>query len=141
VLCAAAALPQPGWASLGGSLDTVEADAAHMKATRRVASRPGYQVHEIVLGSGTVVREFSGPSGTVFGVAWNGPFKPDLSQLLAEFFPRFVTAGKTPHGDHRTLRVNDADLVIDSGGRMRAFAGRAYLPALVPATVSVDDIR
>jgi len=141
ILLAMSATSQLAWAALGGMLDSVEADQSRMHATRRIADRNGYQVHEMVLSGGTVVREFATPSGAVFGVAWQGPFKPDLNQLLGEYFARLVTAGQSPHGDHRMLKVRDADLVIDSGGKMRAFAGRAYLPALVPGSVSVDDIR
>jgi hypothetical protein len=32
-------------------------------------------------------------------------------------------------------------LVVQSGGQMRAFFGRAYLPAQVPQGVALDDIR
>jgi hypothetical protein len=112
-----------------------------MHATRRVASQIGYEVHELALPSGTVVREFVAASGKVFAVAWQGPFKPDLNQLLGPSFDRLVAAGRRPHGDHRMLSVHAADLVIESGGRMRGFAGRAYLPALVPASVYSGDIR
>jgi hypothetical protein len=141
LLCASVALSQASWAALGGAFETVQTDASHMHATRRVAGHAGYEVHELALGSGTVVREFVAPSGAVFGVAWQGPFKPDLNQLLGAHFPRLVAAGHSPHGDHRTLQVHAADLVIESGGRMRALAGRAYLPALVPAGVAIGDIR
>jgi hypothetical protein len=37
--------------------------------------------------------------------------------------------------------MRDPDLIVESGGRMRNFAGRAYLPNLVPAAVSAGDIR
>jgi Protein of unknown function (DUF2844) len=141
LFCACVAMSQTGWAALGGTLATVRADEVHMHATRSVADHAGYEVHELVLGSGTVVREFASPAGRVFGVAWQGPFKPDLNQLLGEHFPRLVAAGQGPRRDHRALKVQAGDLVIESDGRMRAFAGRAYLPALVPATVSLDDIR
>lgn len=139
--CLLTPLPQAGWAALGGAPDTVQADASQMHATRRIASHAGYQVHELTLPTGTLVREFVAPSGTVFGVAWQGPFKPDLNQLLGVHFARFVAAGQSPHGGHRRLAVHADDLVIDSGGKMRGFAGRAYLPALVPAAVSTGDIR
>ena len=134
-------LSQSSWASLGGTIDTVQADQASMHATRRLASRASYSVHELVLDSGTVVREFAAPSGTVFAVTWQGPIKPDLNQLLGAHFPRLVAAGNSAHGSHRALRVQDPDLVIESGGRMRAFTGRAYLPALVPAGVPLGDIQ
>jgi len=141
LLCAFVAASQPGWAALGGTPDTVQADQLQMHATRRVASQTGYEVHELALPSGTVVREFVASSGAVFGVAWQGPFKPDLNQLLGPSFTRLVAEGRRPHGHHRMLGLHAADLVVDSGGRMRGFSGRAYLPALVPASVAVGDIR
>jgi hypothetical protein len=132
----------PASAALGGALDTVNADEVKLQAVRRVASSAAtHQVHELTLASGTVVREFVGPSGTVFAVAWQGPFKPDLNQLLGTYFPRLVAAGQMRHADHRALAVRAPDVVIESGGRMRAFTGRAYLPEMVPATLSLGDIR
>ncbi|MFC5499428.1 DUF2844 domain-containing protein [Caenimonas terrae] len=133
--------PLSSRASLGGTSDTVQADQASMRATRRVANRTGYAVHEMVLASGTVVREFASPSGVVFGVAWQGPVKPDLSQLLGVHFDRLAAAGQRPHGGHRALRVQEPDLVIESGGRMRAFSGRAYLPDQLPAGVTAGEIQ
>jgi hypothetical protein len=141
LLCTLSALSPASWSALGGSFDTVQTDEAQMRAARRVASHTGYDVHELVLGSGTVVREFVAPTGLVFAVTWQGPIKPDLNQLLGAYFPRLVAAGQSPHGDHRSLSLQAADLVIESGGRMRGFAGRAYLPALVPAGVDVGEIR
>jgi hypothetical protein len=141
LLCAGVCVSLPTLATLGGTVDTVQGDGLSMHATRHVATHASYDVHELALGSGTLVREFVAPSGVVFGVAWQGPIKPDLNQLLGAQFPRMVAAAQSPHGDHRTLSVHAADLVIDSGGRMRSFAGRAYLPALVPAGVPVGHIR
>ena len=141
LLCAAAGSSQAAWAALGGTLDTAQAGNAPLRETRRVASHDGYEVHETVLASGTVVREFTGPTGLVFAVTWQGPIKPDLNQLLGIHFSRLVVAGESPHADHRSLRLRDADLVIESVGKMRAFAGRAYLPAMLPAGVAAGDIR
>lgn len=132
---------EPSFASLGGQADTVQSDTIKLQATRHVAVKTLYQVHELELSSGTVVREYLSPNGTVFGVAWRGPFKPNLNQLLGNYFDRFVAAGQLRHADHRMLRLNDSDLVIESAGRMRAFEGRGYLPALIPAGVSVNEIQ
>jgi hypothetical protein len=141
LLCTLSVLSPTCWSTLGGNFDTVRTAEAQMHATRRVASHTGYDVHELVLGSGTVVREFVAPTGLVFAVTWQGPIKPDLNQLLGGYFPRLVAAGQSPHRDHRSLSLQAPDLVIESGGRMRGFAGRAYLPGLVPAGVQVGDIR
>lgn len=127
-------------ASLGGTLDTVQADQVQLRATRRVANFTGYQVHEMVLASGTTVREYATAAGRVFGVAWQGPVKPDLNRLLGASFPRFVAAAQAPHASHRMLALRADDLVVESRGGMRNFSGRAYLPALLPASVSPGDI-
>jgi len=131
----------PAFAALGGAVDTIQGDVQSMRATRHLASHAGYDVHELTLGSGTVVREFVGPQGTVFGVAWQGPIKPDLERLLGAGFQRFTAAARVPHGGHRWLAVREPDLVVESGGRMRNFTGRAYLPQLLPSSVAVGDIR
>jgi len=132
----------PASAALGGAVDTVNADEVKLQAVRHVArSAATHEIHELTLASGTVVREFVAPSGAVFAVTWQGPFKPDLNQLLGAYFPRLVAAGQMRHADHRALSVHAPDLVIESGGRMRAFTGRAYLPEMVPATVSVGELR
>ncbi|HTT12229.1 MAG TPA: DUF2844 domain-containing protein [Burkholderiaceae bacterium] len=142
LLAAAGLATSPAAAALGGAATTLQDDAVKLQAVQHVtSSRAGYAVHELTLNSGTVVREFLAPSGAVFAVTWRGPFKPDLSQLLGDYFPRVVAAGRQRHADHRMLAVHAPDLVIESGGRMRAFAGRAYLPELVPATVSLGAIR
>jgi hypothetical protein len=38
------------------------------------------------------------------------------------------------------LRVALPGLIVESGGHLRAYAGRAYLPALVPAGVPAADL-
>jgi hypothetical protein len=141
VLCWCVALPIACQAALGGALDSVAADQSAMQASRRVADYSAYQVHELTLSSGTVAREYVTPSGTVFAVVWQGPRQPNLDQLLGVHFARLVEAEKAPHRDHRRLAMHAPDLVIDSGGRMRSFAGRAYLPTLVPSSLALEDIR
>jgi Protein of unknown function (DUF2844) len=141
MLCWCLALPIASQAALGGALDTVAADQSTMHASRRIADYSGYQVHELTLSSGTVAREYVTPSGTVFAVVWQGPYQPNLDQLLGVHFVRLLEAAKAPHRDHRRLAMHAPDLVIDSGGRMRSFAGRAYLPTLVPTSLTLADIR
>lgn len=129
------------WATLGKGVETIQGDTVRLQATRHVEGHMLYQVHQLELSSGTVVREYVTYSGSVFGVVWKGPFKPNLNQLLGDYFPRFVSAGQAKHPDHRMLRVADENIVIESFGRMRAFAGRGYVPSLVPAGVSINEIQ
>jgi hypothetical protein len=139
LIAQAAALP--ALAALGEDATSVENDRLQMKGEVRVLPAAGYAVHEIRTPSGTVVREYVAPSGKVFGVAWRGPTMPDLRQTLGSHFEELVAAAGSPHGGHHNLVVEKPDLVLHSGGHMRAFAGHAFVPALLPAGVSADVIQ
>jgi hypothetical protein len=139
LLCCATALP--ALAALGGSVDSVEADRVHMKGQVRVDAAPGYSIHQIQIPSGTIIKEYVAPNGTVFALSWRGPTVPDLRQTLGSYFPQYEAAGATPHMSHRQLRIDEPGLVIHSSGRMRAFFGIAYVPNLLPPNFSIDDIR
>ena len=135
-----AALSSPAQATLGEPLASVSTAQQQMRALRsKVAQRPGHQVHESTLNSGTRVREYTDASGVVFAVTWQGPIQPNLRVLLGSHFQRLVDAGQQPHHDHRRLTVRDRQLVIESAGRMRAFRGLAYLPDRVPAGFSFEE--
>lgn len=131
----------PAWAALGGTVGTVQADQQHMKGTLRVSAQAGYTLHEIQDASGTSVREFVSPSGTVFAVAWDGPLTPDLHQLLGTYFNRLQQAAQVKRARRAPLVIHDEDLVIEAGGHMRSFRGRAYLPQLAPAGVDLQSIK
>jgi hypothetical protein len=64
-----------------------------------------------------------------------------LRQTLGQYFDNFVTAAQAKHADHHHLQIQRSDLVVQAGGHMRAFSGRAYLPQAVPAGVSIGDLR
>lgn len=145
------ALPSTARATLGGDAATVTADQTGMQATQHVANTQLgtgtglYTVQASTLPGGTTVREYVGPDGVVFGVAWEGPFMPNLGQLFGTYFNEFVAGAQAAHalhGAHRgPLSINQGDLVVQSGGRMRAYIGRAYLPQEVPQGVTVDQIK
>src|SRR5258708_38505375 len=84
------ALCLPSFAELGGYADSVEVDRARMKASTKVTQNKVYAVHEITTPTKTVVREYVGPDGRVFGVAWQGPFLPDLSQIFGSYFQQYA---------------------------------------------------
>jgi hypothetical protein len=137
-----AALPLEAGAALDGPVTSIDVDQTHMKAQRLSKAQAGYTVHEMTVPSGTVVREFVATGGDrVFAVSWQGPFMPDLQQLLGSHFAEF-TASAAQHGPARgALGVNRPELVVHSGGHMRAFSGFAYVPALVPEGVRIEDLQ
>jgi hypothetical protein len=132
----------PALAALGGNADSVLADRDLANGTLQINAAAGYSVHEITTASGTTVREYLTPAGKVFGIAWRGPFMPDLRQFLGAYYAQYEqAAATTQHVGHRHLSVELPSLVVHSNGRMRAFYGRAWAPDLIPQNVSADDIK
>ena len=140
VLAAAAAAPC--LAALGGDAASVQSDGVSMKSAVRVTANTGFAVHEIASPSGTVLREFVGTDGRVFAVSWHGLVNPDLRQVLGTYYVRYEQGAATAiHRSHRQLAIALPDLMFENSGRQRAFAGRAWVPAMLPAGVSTDDIK
>ena len=140
-MLAAALSPGIAEAGLGQTESSVQADATQLKGSIKATQYSGYQMQEIQMPSGTLVREYVATNGTVFAVAWNGPTVPNLRQTLGAYFNSFVAAARAKHADHHHLQIRQSDLVFQAGGHMRAFSGRAYLPQAVPAGVSIGDLR
>jgi hypothetical protein len=131
----------PAFATLGEDATTVENDRVQMKAQLRTTAVAGYTVHEIQDSAGTTVREYIGPTGKVFAIAWNGPLLPNFQQTLGKYFAEYNSNANAPRVGRRHLSIQGADLVVHSNGRMRAFYGTAYVPSLLPTNFSVDDIK
>lgn len=134
----------PAFAELGGYADSVETDRASMKAALKVTQVKTYAVHEIRTPTRTVVREYVGPDGRVFGVAWQGPFLPDLSRILGSFHAQYadaIKAEKRTYVGHRPVDIRQPRLVVQGSGHMLGHFGRAYVPDMVPEGVSSDAIR
>lgn len=132
VLLGALSFSASSWAALGGAVNALAS---------RVTPHGSYTEHEVTLSTGTVVREYSTPRGAVFAVGWDGPAMPDLRQVLGDHFDDYVAASHANQAGHHHLAAQRGDLVVVSTGRMRAFAGRAYLASQVPAGVSIDELR
>jgi hypothetical protein len=131
----------PAFATLGEDATTVENDRVQMKAQLRTTAVAGYTVHEIQDSAGTTVREYIGPTGKVFAIAWHGPLLPNFQQTLGKYFAEYNSNANAPRVGRRHLSIQGADLVVHSNGRMRAFYGTAYVPSLLPTNFSVDDIK
>ena len=116
--------------------------SAHRLEAASSAAASNYTVNETTLDSGTVVREYVAASGAVFAVSWNGPAIPDLRTLLGAHFDTMVRqAAKRPHAGHSQFTLNQSDVVIESGGHMRAYVGRAWIPDQLPAGFASADIN
>ena len=101
-----------------------------------------YVTRDTTLATGTRVREYISGSGMVFAVTWEGPVLPNLKALLGKYFDNMVAeSARTPRAGRSHLSVNLPEVVINSGGHMRAFEGSAWIPAEFPAGFTVDDVR
>jgi Protein of unknown function (DUF2844) len=138
---AAALGPRMAAATLGEPEVSVQADAEQLRASIKSEDRVGYRVHEVQLPSGTVLREFVGPDGKVFAVAWRGPYPPNLRQALGRYFDTYASAPNPQRFDHKHLQIRQGDLVVQASGHMRAFSGRAYLASAVPDGVNLGDLH
>jgi hypothetical protein len=148
---AIAAAAIPAWASLGGDAASIQADQIHLQGRRTMKTEQFYTVHEIQGSAGTVVREYVSTGGKVFGVAWQGPWVPDMRQLLGGYFDQFAHANQAraqadqaQHGARMRrgpVLIDVPGLVVQIGGHPRAFAGRAYVPEMLPSGVGAENIQ
>jgi Protein of unknown function (DUF2844) len=142
LLAAALLLPCIASATLGQPEASVRTDATQLKGSVQATYLANYRVHEIQLPSGTAVREFVSLDGNVFAIAWSGHSTPNLRQMLGEYFDQYAAALQVRRGDHRHVQIQLDNLVVQATGHMRGtFAGRAYLPAAIPAGVSLGDLN
>ena len=131
----------PARATLGEIEATVLADQTQINATVRTVYNAKYTMHELQVPAGTTVREYVAPSGMVFAVAWQGPSMPDLRQLLGTRFAQYVDAVAARRNVRGPVLIQLPGLVVHSSGRMRAFAGKAYVPDSMPQGMSADDVQ
>jgi hypothetical protein len=138
---AVVALSVPACAELGGTLTSIKTDQLKMAASLQVTSTSSFQLHEMQSEQGIRVREYASPNGTVFGVTWNGPWAPDLRQLLGPYFNQYMVAAQGRKAARGPISIQLPGLIVERGGHARSFFGRAYVPQMIPQGVSADDIK
>lgn len=135
----------PAAASLGGDTVSIVADQMAMQGSRKATTVNSYTVHEIQAVNNTVVREYQASDGTVFGVAWHGPFTPDLRQVLGSYYPQFTQAmhqrRAAAHVARGPVTITQPGFTVQLGGHMRSFTGKAYVPEKLPEGMHAEDIQ
>jgi hypothetical protein len=69
---------------------------------------------------------------------------PDLRPVLGDYFAAYQTAMDRWHATRRVrgpVAIDTGDFVVQVGGHMRSFSGRAYVKTLTPAGVELSAIR
>jgi len=138
------ALPLPALAALGGDVSSVHEDQAQMKGTLKTTQAAAYTVHEIKAAAGTVVNEYVSPAGKVFAITLHGQFIPNMQQLLGSYYQQFsdaAAAQRQAHVGRRALNIQQPGLVVQNGGHMRSYFGKAYVPTMLPQGVTADEIQ
>jgi len=138
------ALTPRALAFLGGSEDSVQDDQALLEAKVRTTTAAAYRIHELTSPLGILVREYVSQAGVVFAVSWQGPFQPDMKQILGSYFVEYSLGAKEEREGRvrrSPLNIYRHSLVFQSAGHMRAYFGRAYDPRLLPPGVNADELR
>jgi hypothetical protein len=111
-----------------------------LSGVRQIQKLASGERHEVLLPSGVLVREYVSPGGAVYAVTWRGPRIPDLRKILGPSFEEMVRTDARPRqGPHR-MTMSGPDLEIRSSGHRGAFAGRAWVPSLVPRGVDPNSL-
>jgi hypothetical protein len=131
----------PSWAVLGQPVASVRSDQQRMRGEIRSVAHNGYSVQQITAPDGGIVKEFVSPTGMVFAVSWQTRTMPNLQQLFGSYFAQFQQASQAKTRRRRGVVVRTNQVVVESGGHMRAFRGRAYIPALVPSDVPLQAMN
>jgi hypothetical protein len=133
-------LVAPAYAALGDAAVPV-AGGSTRTLTGGAASVVSY-----VDAGGTTIDEYVATSnGEIFAYTWQGPTMPNLQALLGRYAASYQSGLAAllaaQRGDLHAARVERADVVVETGGQMRSYVGRAWLPAALPAGIGEGDLR
>lgn len=130
----------PAHAALGD-----HAAPAALAAARAVPGGMARVLSYVDAGGTTVNAYVAASTGRIFAYTWQGPTAPDLPALFGRYDTSYLsgaaalrTAGRD--GLH-AARVDQPGLVVELGGRMRGYIGRAWLPDALPAGLTEADLR
>ncbi len=125
-------LPTHALASLGDSVTSIRVDQPPSRSKLHSTDRGTYKIVQTDRDDGTIIKEYFNGAGVVFGVTWQARNVPNLEHLLGAYFSEFQRAIQARGHRAGPLMIRTKNLVVESGGHMRAFRGRAYVPSLLP---------
>lgn len=127
-------------AELGGTMP-IQADST--AAAPQTLLNGALRVRTSTDAGNTAINEYATSTGQIIAYTWQGPTMPDLRTLLGRYTGSYLTgaAASTPDGNLHASRVARPDVIVESGGPMRGYVGRAWLPAALPPGVTADDFR
>lgn len=136
LLCASADVR----AELGG---TMPSQAGSTAVAPQTLLNGALRLRTLTDAGNTTINEYATNSGQIIAYTWQGPTMPDLRALLGKYADSYRTgaAASAPEGNLHASRVVRPDVIVESGGPMRGYAGRAWLPAALPPGVTAGDFH
>ena len=128
-------------AELGGQMSSQTTSASAPQTLFNGALRTRTSVDA----GGTTINEYATNTGRIVAYTWAGPTMPDLRALLGNYVDSYRTGAAalaaTGNGNLHASRVVRPDVIVESGGPMRSYAGRAWLPGGLPPGIVADDLQ
>ncbi|MFM0199844.1 DUF2844 domain-containing protein [Paraburkholderia fungorum] len=127
-------------AELGGTMPN-QADST--TAAPQTLLNGALRLRTLTDAGNTTINEYATNTGQIIAYTWDGPTMPDLRALLGKYADSYRTGAiaSAPDGNLHASRVVRPDVIVESGGPMRAYTGRAWLPAALPPGVTAADFR
>jgi uncharacterized protein DUF2844 len=140
VTLAACCLSAGAHAALGGVMPTQATSGA---SAPRTVLNGALRVRTLTDAGNTTINEYATSTGEIVAYAWVGPTMPDLHALLGQYADSYHAgaAAASATGNLHSSRVERPDVIVESGGPMRGYVGRAWLPAALPPGVTPNDIQ
>jgi hypothetical protein len=132
------------FASLGGTIDSIDRDQTAIRATHRTmrSASPLFTVHEIQ-STGLTMKEFVGQNGVIFAISWSGNRHPEIAEVLGTYADEFrqADASSRPPPGARSRQLLAPRMRLHTWGHTRHLQGRVFDPDLMPKGVDIREIR
>jgi len=136
-------------AALGGHPEAPSAMNRYTASAKAAVSASdsasgAYRTWVTTTADGSVIKEFANHDGVVFAVTWQGPWRPDLKQLLGSYYTTFQQESAqrvSMHARAPSHVFSKQGLFVSTRGHARAFEGLAYVQALLPPGVSPAELH
>lgn len=137
-----AGLPAVAHAALG---DTAPAAEAASPPAHSVAGGEA-RMASYTDGAGTTVNVYiDARSRRIFAYTWQGPTAPNLDTLLGQYAAVWHSGAAALHaagGDElHAARVETPSVIVETGGHMRGYVGRAWLPGALPVGITERTLQ
>jgi hypothetical protein len=134
-------LSPAAFGALGDDVAAVATDQVRMQASLQIRHRDNYAIHELIIPSGTTVRQFVGDSGKVFAVSWSGGWRPNLREIMGAHYDKFIAGTRGRRVARGVVRIELPGMVVVMGGHQRAFFGHVYLTDSLPSGFASEGIQ